>query len=316
MVYKIMPASYKAKLKDMMVYTGSDRKPDGFVNYAFAFSLAGGAVLGLLVPEAFIIAALVGFISIFLLLHGFLSLAIERRANFVEEVLPDTLQLMAANSRAGYIPSRALLLSARKEFGPLSEAIKKVGKEIVTGKSLEESLKLMTRNIRSDTLERTVRLISEGIRNGGQFASLLEENAHEIRLQQGLKKEVSANVMMYVIFIAFAGCMGAPALYAISGFLIKTITELGSMVSVTELPSVSNVPMIKLGTVSISENFLYWFSLASIFLTSMFGSLIIGMISSGKTKSGIKYAPVLVILAFLIYFVAKIVAEGIFAGFS
>ena len=314
MVYKLMPMSYRAKIREMMELTGSKTKPEIFVNYSFTVSAMAGVFIGILVRDFFLIAAAIVFIMVWLLIHGFLSLAIERRVKFVETVLPDTLQLMAANSRAGYIPSRALLLSARKEFGPLSEAIKNVGKEIMTGKSINDSLSSMTRNIKSRTLERTIKLISEGVRNGGQFASLLEENAHEIRLQQALDKEVRANVMMYTIFIAFAGCVGAPALYAISGILMKTISDLSSIVGTQSVASLKNMPVMKLGSVTVSQDFLFWFSVAAILITSVFGSLIIGLISKGKYKDGIKYIPIFVIAAFLIFFGAKVVAEGIFMG--
>ena len=66
--------------------------------------------------------------------------------------------------------------------------------------------------IKSSDLERTIDLIIEGIRGGGQLVALLEENANDIRRRQAMKKEIKANTMMYAIFIAFAGCLGAPGL--------------------------------------------------------------------------------------------------------
>ncbi|RLI98246.1 MAG: hypothetical protein DRO99_01180 [Candidatus Aenigmatarchaeota archaeon] len=316
MVYRIMPASYKEKIREMIRYSGSKMKPERFINYSFAMSLATGILVGTVFMQYFIIAAVVAFLSVWTLFHGLLSLAIEKRAGFVESVLPDTLQLMAANSRAGYIPSRALLLSARKEFGPLSEAIKNTGKEIMTGKSLEEGLSMMTRNIKSNVLERTIKLISEGIKNGGKFASLLEENAHEIRVQQALHKEVKANVMMYTIFIAFAGCVGAPVLYAISSLLIKTISSLSSAVNTQNLAALGNVPVMSLGSVTVSQDFLFEFSIFAIVMTASFGGILVGLIGTGKAKAGFKYVPVFIVLSFVIFFLTKALAGGLFTSIA
>ncbi len=315
MVYNIMPGRYKTKIKDMLRYSGSKIRPKSFVNYTFTFSLLIGFIAALLIKRYFYLSWLIVFVAVFFLMHGFLLLAIERRAGFVENILPDALQLMAANSRAGYIPSRALLLSARKEFGPLTEAIRKSGKEMITGKSLEESLKIIPQNIKSNVLARTTRLIIEGVKSGGQFASLLEENAEDIRRIQAIKKDVKASIMMYTIFIGFAGCVGAPVLYALSSFLIGTIVNLGSAVSVPE-DFASKVRFVRFGGLELSPDFLLLFSMAAITVTAVFGSMIIGLIGSGKEKNGIKYAPVLLIMAIVIFFLTKMVIGNMFGTLS
>jgi len=303
MVYKIMPYGYKRRVKEWLRYSGSKIKPSRLVNNMFAMSFTVGFVVALLAGDYLVPVWIAVFIGIFLLLHGFLALGVERRRNFVEKILPDALQLIAANSRAGYIPSRALLLSARKEFGPLSEAIRNVGKELTTGGSLEDSLRIMTRDIKSDRLERTVKLIIEGTRSGGQFASLLEENAADLRATQAIKKDVKANVMMYSIFVAFAGCIGAPVLYALSSYLIDTISKFGSLAPPDAFTA--QVPFMKFTALAVSPNFLLAFFVSAILVTTVFGGLIIGLISSGKEGSGVKYIPIFVIIAFIIFFVLR-----------
>jgi flagellar protein FlaJ len=311
MIDTLLGEGYRRRIGEWIRYSGSKATTKGFANYAFAFSLCIGFFIGLFARQYFIIAFPAGFACMFLLMHGFLILAVERRTRFVENILPDALQLMAANSRAGYIPSRALLLSARKEFGPLADAIKNVGKDIATGESMEDSLERITKYIRSELLGRTVKLINEGIRSGGQFASLMEENADDIRRVQGIKNEMRANVMMYTIFIAFAGCVGAPVLYALSGFLIGTISDLGRSISIPASSSVKT-PFMKFGGLDLSPEFLLLFSVFAMIITTVGGSIIVGLISSGKEKNGIKYIPIFVTLAFLIFFMAQMFVAGMF----
>ncbi len=313
MIYKIIPRRYKEKISEWIKFSGSKMTPKKFFNFVFLLSIVLSLVVALLVPAYFFIMWLGVFIALFGIFHGFLALAVDRRAKFVETILPDALQLMAANSRAGYIPSRALLLSARKEFGPLSDAIKTASKELLTGESLEESLESIPKYIKSEVLERTVKLIIEGTRAGGQFAALLEENANNIRNVQVIRKEIHANIMMYTIFIGFAGIIGAPVLYALSTFLISTISTLGSVTEVPEAAT-TQVSFMSFGGLDLSPEFLFGFSIAAILVTSVFGAIIIGLIGSGKEKTGIKYVPIFAIAALLVFFVARALVGSIFGA--
>ena len=309
MIYKLSPRGYKKKLNEWLKFSGSKRSARHFVNNVFAVSFAAGFVGALFLREYFFLAWIAVFLGVFALLHGFLALGVDRRSKYVENILPDALQLMAANSRAGYIPSRSLLLSARPEFGPLSDAIKNVGKDIMTGKSLDEGLQRMTENIRSDSLERTVRLILEGTRSGGQFAALLEETAADLRAKQAIQKEMRANITMYTIFVGFAGCMGAPVLYALSGFLVETLGRFGEVVTAPE--AMSRVAFANFGGINVSADFMFFFSLIAILVTTVFGSMIIGLIGTGKGKAGIKYMPVLLGIALGDFFVTKYIISNI-----
>lgn len=311
MLYQLTPDRYKRKIRSLLLYAGSKRKPKNFFNTAFIFSLIIGLAAGALVSPYFVFMFPGLFIGVFVLAHGVLILAVDKRARFVENILPDALQLMAANSRAGYIPNRALILSARKEFGPLCDEIKRAGKEMMTGKSLEEAISLIPRYIKSDILEKTVKLIIEGGRSGGNLANLLEENAEDIRRTQVLQKEVRANVFMYIIFIGFAGAVAAPVLYSLSGFLINTISNIGSSVVIPETVF-TKIPFLKFGGLDLDPGFLFFFSIAAIFITTFFGGILIGSIASGSEKAGVKYVPIFMIIAFAIYFASNSFIQGLF----
>ena len=306
-----MPRRYREKIEELLKFAGSKRTPQRFVNYNFILSIVVGLVAALIFSQYLLIAFVTGFAVVFVMLHGLLILAVERRTRFIEGILPDAMQLMAANIKSGFIPSRAMLLSARKEFGPLSDAIKKSGKEMMTGKSVQESLEEIPRTIKSEVLDTTVGLVIKGIKSGGQLVSLFEETALDMRRKESIKKEVKANVLMYGMFIGFAGAVGAPVLYALSTFLVSTIGQIGQL---TQIPQdvATNLPLIGFGGINVSTDFLLMFSIAAILITTVFGGMIMGIIDSGKEKAGIKYIPILTIIALVIFFAARMVVAGIF----
>lgn len=311
MVHRLLPKFYKDKIEEMLIFSGNKRSVESFVNRTLVFSLALSMIASAFFMDNFLIAFAVAFIASFSMLHGLLILAVDSRSKFVEGILPDALQLMSANIKSGFIPSRAMILSARKEFGPLSDAIKRAGKEMITGRTLQESLGGITRTIKSEVLETTMGLVVKGIRAGGQLVALFEETSIDIRRRDSIKKEVKANILMYGIFIGFAGCAGAPVLYALSGYLVGTIGSLGGGIDVPG-EFQSRVPMMSFGSVAVDEGFLFMFSIAAILITTVFGGMIIGIIDSGKEKGGIKYIPIMLVCGLTIYFVAGIVINMMF----
>jgi Flp pilus assembly protein TadB len=312
-MYRLMPRRYKEKIQELITFSGGKKSPAHFFHTSLIMSLAIGLIMGIIVRNYFPYIFALVFISSFAFFHGMLYLAVERRTRYVETILPDALQLVAANIKSGFIPSRALVLSARKEFGPLSDGIKNVGKEMMTGQSLQESMGEMTKTIKSEVLETTVTLVTKGVRAGGQLVSLFEETAIDIRRKEVIKKEVRANIMMYAIFIGFAGCVGAPVLYALSGFLVGTISTLGRTVSVP-VEATAKMPLHMKFGLAISPEFLFLFSITAILITVIFGGMIIGLISSGKEKDGIKYIPILAITALAVFFVTGFLINMMFGG--
>jgi hypothetical protein len=206
-----------------------------------------------------------------------------------------------------------MLLSARKEFGPLSDAIERAGKETMTGRSLQESLGEIPKTIKSEVLETTIGLVMKGIKAGGQLVALFEETAIDIRRRDSIKKEVKANILMYGIFIGFAGCAGAPTLYALSSYLVGTIGRLGAVTSVPQ-EFQSRLPLMRFGEVQVDEGFLFFFSIAAILITTVFGGLIIGIIDSGRERAGIKYIPLMMIGGLSVFFISRIVIAAMFGS--
>ena len=308
---RLLPYSYVKKIEEMLNYSGSKRTPQSFVRNALAFSFVVGFVIGLASGQLLIVWRMV-FLGMFLLFHGFLVLAVDRRTKFVENILPDALQLVAANIRAGFIPSRALVLSARKEFGPLSDGIKMAGKEMITGRSLQQSLTYITKKIKSEVLDTTIKLISRGVVSGGQLISLFDETAIDLRRKAAIKKEVRANIVVYGMFIIFAASVGAPALYSLSSFLVGTISKLRGSVQIPE-DFAARTPLLKLG-VTVSNEFLLIFSLLAILITSVFAGIIIGIINSGREKDGIKYIPMFLVVSLSVFFIAGIVIQSMFGS--
>lgn len=279
-----------------------------------------GVLIGLIFASIFllitkrlivsIILAILIPVSVSVYFYLLNQLAKYKRIKKIEGVFPDFLQLMSSNLRAGITIDRSMLLSVREEFDPLDKEINKTGREIATGKSMETALLNMAKRIGSEKIQKTILLIISGMRAGGNLATLLEQTATNMRESDFIEKKAASNVLMYVIFIFVAVAVGAPALFALSTVLVQTLsTLLGGM------PEVESVALpFTLSKISVSVNFITYFSLIFVIVIDMLAALVLGLVSKGEEKEGFKYFPPILIISLVIFFTIKILLSGVMAG--
>jgi hypothetical protein len=237
-----------------------------------------------------------------------------KRAKEIEKVLPDALQLIAANIRAGMTPDRAIWVSARAEFGALEKEFKRVGAETLGGETLSTAFLNMGERVRSVVLKRTVKLIVEGLESGGQLATLLAETANEIRSLQLMEKEMTASVAMYTMFISFASLVGAPLLYGISTFFMEILTKMTADIGIGDISSQATTMGVRTMSVAatISPAFLFKFALLAVTITTFFAALMIGLIKRGDEKQGFIYAPLFVTVGLLVFWIVRHLVMSMF----
>jgi pilus assembly protein TadC len=271
---------------------------------SLGFALLGFHLLSLICYFGVPIGGLIGFLL-------WVTLRIQSRSRQSDQALPDALQMMASNIRAGMTPDVALLLAARPEFGSIAAEIRKAAKEAMTGKTLEEALMEISKRIQSETLHRTLNLIVEGMRSGGSLAALLEETSMDLRNALMLMREIKANVMAYFVFILMAVGLGSPMLFGVSMTMVEVMTEMTSKITI---PEGASAMMTIEPSKGLDVEFVNMFSIAAIGITVLFGSMTLGVIEAGKELDGLKYIVFLAILTYGIFFSTKALVSGIFVS--
>lgn len=300
------------RIGELLAASDISYKPEEFSAKMLLVAMAFGVVMALLFQPGDVAAqaavVLICTTALVASAYGLLVVTASQRIAVVEDIMPDFLSIMASNIRSGMTYDRALLLSSRKEFGPLSREIDRTAKEAIAGKPLPAALMGMAERIRSETLSKTVRLIVEGIKSGGNLADLMENTATDIRKFSAIRKEVAATVLTYQLFMLAAAAIGAPLLYSVSTLLVQTTAQLRGNVDVSNsasLPFFSN-------QVYISPDSVLIYSVVALAITGFFGSLASGVVSKGKETEGYPYVPVVLIAAYCIFFVSRIFLSSVF----
>lgn len=274
------------------------------------FSFFYLAVQVLVVFPALVIS--VGVVSLILLVV-YIDLLIYRRKTAIENVLPDFLQLASANIRSGMTIDRALWTAIRPQFGVLAKEVEMVAKQTMSGEDLDKALIGFAQKYDSAQLTRTVHLIVEGVKAGGELGSLLERISLNLQKSQAMQQEMAANVTSYVMFITFATVIAAPVLYGLSLTLIDVTGNIMGNMDMTGSQS-GSMPISIGGGTSISRSDFIKFAVTSITITCTLSGAIISMIKKGNIKSGLKSVPVYIVIGIIAFFLSGWFLGKMFSG--
>lgn len=323
MIYRIIGNFYPKRIKksiiNLLIYSGIKIEHNKFLGFILVLNLLLSILFGFYLGAFFNINFWLVFFVVFFIINiaeiMLLRVNADKKGKFIESVLPDALELMASNLRAGLTVDRALLLSIRPEFGPLKDEINLVGKKITAGMEITRALKEMSERVKSKKLERAMLLITSGLRSGGELASLLEQTAEDLLNQNLVDKKIRASVGMYVMFIFIAICVGAPVLFGLSSYLIEILTTTLKSVDIPDISTMGNVGLpFAVPKVSIPIEFLLVYIVGFLVVTSFFGSLVIGLISKGNEKEGFKYIVPVLIVSITLFFIVRIIIKGLLGG--
>lgn len=319
----LYPRSFINNTSQKLMYAGIDkdaRELSGFI-FVLSFMISTFASLlmyvfkDLLADQPVFLLLILTFIFVFLFIHilflMFLSIIIDSRAKFVEDILPDVLMLISSNMRSGMIMYNALLLSARDEFKHFKKEIELAAKETLSGTTLEQALYNITERVDSQLLRRTVKLIIEGIESGGSMAPLLDNIAQDIQETRSLSRKIRASVLLYTTLFIIAACIGAPALFSISLFLVSTLAKFGGGMQASQV--VTGISALKISVPTVNKGLLEIVSIASIAINAGFGALMVGLLEKEKVKRGLVLAPLFIIVALAVFFISRIVISNLFS---
>jgi hypothetical protein len=303
---RFFPGLVRRRVDTLLRLCGSDLTADYWLGRAFVIS-----TLVFVVSSVALFLTVENFLETMLLLvvaltiyHAATYLILyfksEGRGRAVERVLPNLLQLIAANLNSGMTPFQAVKESSRLEFGILKYELDRAIALSLSTMQFPEALMDMTTRVRSDVFRDVVELFIEGMRTGGPLATLLSDIAKDITEDLDLKREISTRSKTYVLFIGFIVIIGTPLLSAVSIHFIRTINDITNE-AMAEIPELQNVGGITFGRLTLTPEFLAGVAIVNMVVTSLIASWLLAVIRYGKDKYMVKYAVVIVPATLLVY---------------
>ena len=104
-------------------------------------------------------------------------------ANAVDKSLPFALRQLSTQLKAGFSFYKPLHSLSKSDYGALSEAIELVLRDLDSGLSTEEALKLLMKRNRSEGLRKAILQIIRAMRTGGSLSVVISEIADDVSFE-------------------------------------------------------------------------------------------------------------------------------------
>jgi len=247
-------------------------------------------------------------------IYFYLDLKIFHRTKEMERVLVEFLQFVGENLKGGMSFDKALWKSVRPEFTVLADEVKIAAKKTMTGEDVENALGDLATKYDSALMKRSFTLIVEGMKGGGQIASIIDRVVENLKETRSLKEEMNAQVLSYVIFITFVVIIISPGLFALAKQLLVILGGFAEELGGSLGGGGSAVP-ISFSGVSVTPEDFTIFSRSAMGVICMFSSMILSIIQRGNVKGGIKYVPLFIVVALILYSVFNFMLTGLMSVF-
>jgi len=212
-----------------------------------------------------------------------------------EEKFLEFVRDLVETVRSGTPISKAIMNLRNRNYGSLTKHVQKLANQLSIGITLTVALENFARDTKSKVISRAVSLISEAEKAGGDISTILDSVASSVNQIEQLRKERKASVSNlvtqgYMIFFVF--------------IIIMLILEFKILPLVSDLGG-TGTEGLAISTSNIDPDEFSMPLFVMLLVQSFFAGLVIGKISEGSIKNGIKHSFILLALTLLVTTGAK-----------
>lgn len=246
-------------------------------------------------PADFLIIAIFIFTGVF----GIYEYMRLHRVRKIDDRFPDFVRDLAESRRAGMTFTKAIMYSAKGNYGVLTPEIQKIARQISWGSSVDNALNAFAKRVNTKLIKRTISLIIEASRSGGNVADVLDAASRDARELKLIESERRAGMMSYVAVIY----VGFGVFLLILVVLCKSLlpSMLGSGAAGMQAAAMHNV-----GTMS-QFDVTQLFFIALLIQGGLMG-LVTGVFEEGTPISGVKHSFIMLLVCWIVF---KFIVGGI-----
>ena len=228
--------------------------------------------------------------------YGFYVAAQQRRIRSMEERFPDFLRDLASSHQGGLTLNAAIHVAARGDYGPLSPEVQKMADQLTWNISFDEALGRFAERVRTPLVRRTVSLILEASRSGGNTTDVLRAAARDAREIKTLERKRRLNMsvytmVIYVVFFVF--------LFVIAVLYDQFVPEILAAGEAQRESGIQGIGGLDLGGVTLDDYQTFYF-LAGV-VQGIGNGILAGVMGSGKALLGLRHGFWMVLFTYLTF---------------
>lgn len=215
----------------------------------------------------------------------------ERRKQLYEQDFADFLFELSELVRGGIDPAKAFLTLAQGEVGSITRFVKIASRQMSIGFTFEQALHNLGDSLESDLAKRYIDLVIQASYSGGSVSNLIQQAAIDMGNFLTIDKEKRSGLAQYTI-VLYTGQVILIVLAAI--MVVQFIPQLTEITQIGSAGLSGFLGQADIGNVPIERDLFFLVT-----INGLFGGLIIGKISEGKIKHGLKHSLILMLIALI-----------------
>ncbi len=242
-----------------------------------------------MIDDVFVFALLIAIVPL-----AALDLKETLRVSSIEASLPNFFRDVAGMNDSGMTLPHAIHIVSEGEYGALTPHIRKLDTEMSWGVPFVEAIRRFGKAVNTPLAERSVDLIAHASSAGGDVSEVLRAAAHDAYEFFNLKSERRNGMMIYMIIIVMSFFVFLFVIGVLSSTFLTTMAEAGEAVA-----GAGSSSQTFMGTVDL---FLYnrLFSHSAL-IQGFFSGLAAGVMGEGRVLAGLKYAAIMVLIAWVAF---------------
>jgi flagellar protein FlaJ len=201
----------------------------------------------------------------------------------IDEHLPDLFRSIVQAQETGMTLPQAIEQASKRDYGPLTEELKKMTAQMSWGMSFEKSLLSLGKRVDTVLVQRTVPMIIEASRSGGRVEKVFDPMGKFIQTTLLLDRERKTQSRPYIAIIYVAFFVFLFTVVLLFRAFFANVQGLSMFASV-EMPP---------GT--LERIFSHMTS-----IQAFFGGLVAGKMGDGSMEAGLKHSLILMVCGYVV----------------
>jgi flagellar protein FlaJ len=204
------------------------------------------------------------------------------------------MKKLASTNETGMTLRDSIRLMAKSDTDTLSKEIRKIWHDIFWGLEINDSLIRFANRLRTQVVTRSLSLITKANESSGDIGEVLMVAARDAASEQGMKRERSMSMMIYIVIIYISFFVFVGVIFVISTTFLTEMAEAGQQMAASGSQTGGFLGSFDL------EAYTRLFKHASI-IQGMSSGLMAGAMGEGNVMSGLKHSVIMVAIGYAIF---------------
>ena len=222
----------------------------------------------------------------------------DKRVRKANDEFPGLLRDLAQAKRAGLTLIDSVLLTSEGNYGILTEGLRTIAYQLTWGVPFEDALRMFAKRYPTNMIKRSVEIIIEGYRVGGDVGEILKIAAEDVNELRSLERKRASDMSPYVAICYITFGVFLLILLVLYKTLIPMMTEAAEQVT--------GAGMGRATIVKVDAERMKMILFHCGIIQGICSGLVAGKLGEGKVIAGLKHALLLASGSFALFAILKL----------